>query len=440
MGLPASAWRRILVLFCALAWLKIALLIELRKHLCEIHWRIASPPTTWCNYVAFGLLVWLGVMSLLGLAQRCRSVGLNAVRAANGAVLGLGLLFIFLTFHSGDNNYLYPIMTGVLKWTSLGPYLSLDLCFRPPFLAAWLLGYTLIYYVLARTGRESWTLHLTAVCAGAYALLCLRELPGYRNELLVVDCLGLVSLWVAWRPGGSPRPAWMLAPAAWTFCFAGGLLCLSSPHPSESFRYFLMLAGASVILFGAATVLARQYRFHECWSKLVFFYFATFLLLTNDHYPMASNYNNALCLGLEFPRYFAGEVVLAVGLVVCVAVYCRLWLKAGLWWLDIISLGWIAVAFVDLRLARIMGVRLDWDVVSFGDSPQMMWRMARPYLPVALAAFGLTALVYTIAVRGIQQWSRRLRAGANASPPGRGIWYAMASFLLLGIQIGRAHV
>src|ERR1035441_531067 len=70
VGLPASAWRRILVLFCALAWLKIALLIELRKHLCEIHWRIASPPTTWCNYVAFGLFVCLGVMSLLGLAQR----------------------------------------------------------------------------------------------------------------------------------------------------------------------------------------------------------------------------------------------------------------------------------------------------------------------------------------------------------------------------------
>lgn len=432
MGLPASAWRRILVLFCALAWLKIALLIELRKHLCEIHWRIASPPTTWCNYVAFGLLVWLGVMSLLGLAQRGRSVGLKAVRAANGAVLGLGLLFIFLTFHSGDNNYLYPIMTGVLKWTSLGPYLSLDLCFRPPFLAAWLLGYTLIYYVLARTGRESWTLHLTAVCAGAYALLCLRELPGYRNELLVVDCLGLVSLWVAWRPGGSPRPAWMLAPAAWTFCFAGGLLCLSSPHPSESFRYFLMLAGASVILFGAATVLARQYRFHECWSKLVFFYFATFLLLTNDHYPMASNYNNALCLGLEFPRYFAGEVVLAVCLAVCVGLYCRLWPKAGLWWLDILSLGWIAVAFVDLRLSKIMGTRLDWDVISFAMGPKVMWRMAGPYLPGALAAVGVMVLVYALVMRSVQLWVRRSQAGTTASPSNGGAWYAIASFVLLG--------
>ena len=189
------------MLFFALAAIKIALLVGLGRHLSEIHWRVASPRTTWCNPASPSTcLLCLGVLSLLGLAQRCRSVGLKAVRAANGVVLGLGLLFIFLTFHSGDNNYLYPIMTGILKWTSLGPYLSLDLCFRPPFLAAWLLGYAFIYYVLARTGRESWTLHLTALCAGAYALLCLRELPAYRNELLVADCLGVVSLLIARLP------------------------------------------------------------------------------------------------------------------------------------------------------------------------------------------------------------------------------------------------
>src|ERR1039457_3036108 len=81
-----------------------------------------------------------------------------------------------------------------------------------------------------------------------------------------------------------------------------------------------------------------------------------------------------------------------------------------------------------------MGVRLGWDVISFGDSPHMMWRMARPYLPVALAAFGLTALIYALAVRGIQAWNRRLRpgAGTGAGSPGRGVWYALASFVLLG--------
>ena len=85
----------------------------------------------------------------------------------------------------------------------------------------------------------------------------------------------------------------------------------------------------------------------------------------------------------------------------------RLWPRANLWWLDILSLALIAAAFVDFRLSQIMGARLDWDVISFGDSPEMMWRMAGPYLPGALAALGLTILVYALAVRGIQRWGRR---------------------------------
>jgi arylsulfatase A-like enzyme len=493
-GLPATAWSRILVLFFALASIKIGLLVGLGRHLGEIHWRVGSSPPTWSHpAIAFYLFVCLGVLSLLGLAQRCRSVGVKAVRAANGMVLGLGLLFIFLTFHSGDKNYLYPIMTGMLKWTSLGPYLSLDLFFQPPFLAGWMAGYALIYYVLARSGRESWTLHLTALCAGGYALFCLRELPAYSNEVVVADCLGVVSLLIARLPSKKLQLAWLAAPVVWSLGFALELFYVSAPHDGVSLNYFFLLLGASIVLFSGATLLARQRGFLGPWSSQVFFYFAAFLLLTNHHYSTAANYNNALCLGLECPRYFAGEVLVAGLLAVCAALYLRLWPRASLWWLDLLSLVLIAVAIVDLRLSRIMGARLDWDVISFGNSPKMMWRMARPYLPGALAAFGLMVLVYALAVRGIQLWSRRRRAlaldltpcsqpmnwsgrtdpspqpsplpkgrggivgsplaergsgrgessaawrrgadsveGAGASALGRGVWYAAASFVLLG--------
>ncbi|MGO8925449.1 MAG: LTA synthase family protein [Limisphaerales bacterium] len=472
-----AVWSRILVLFLALASIKTAILAGLGKHLGEIHWRVGAPRTTWCDpAVAFYVFVCLGVLSLLGLARRCRSVGVKAVRAANGIVLGFGLLFIFLTFHTGERNYLYPIVTGVLKWTSLGPYLSLDLCFRPPFLAGWLLAYALIYYVLARTGRESWALHVTALCAGGYALFCLRELRAYCNELLLADCLGIVSLLIARFPGKKLQPAWLAAPAVWSLGFAWGLFYVSSPQESVSLHFFLMLLWASVILFSGATLLTQRRGFLGPWSSQVFFYFVAFLLLTNHHYPMAENYNNALCLGLEFPRYFAGELLVAGLLAVCAALYSRLCPRARLWWLDLLSLVFIAAALVDFRLSQIMGVRLGWDVISFGDSPKMMWRMARPYLPGALVAFGLAVLVYALTVRGIQLWYRRLRAvpqaltpcsptmnlcvlrasavkrglvqpqrreerrgpnrglweGASASAPGRGVWYAMASFVLLG--------
>ena len=79
-----------------------------------------------------------------------------------------------------------------------------------------------------------------------------------------------------------------------------------------------------------------------------------------------------------------------------------------------------------------MGVRLDWDVLSFGNSPKMMWRMARPYLPGVIAALGLTVLVYALAVRESDGGASAPRAGASANPPGRGVWYALASFVLLG--------
>jgi hypothetical protein len=422
------------VLFLALGSIKIALLVGLGRHLGEIHWRVAGSRTTWCPpAVACYLFVGLGVLSLLGLARHCRLVGVKAVRTANGIVLGLGLLFIFLTFHTGENNYLYPVLTGVLKWTSLGPYLSLDFFFRPPFLAAWLLGYAFIYYLLVRTGRESWALHFTALCAGAYALLCLRELPAYRNELLVADCLGVVSLLIARLPSKRLQLAWLAAPAVWGAGFAWGLFYVSSPHESVSLHYFLMLLGGGMILFVAATFLARKRGFLGPWSGVACFYFVAFLLLTNNQYAMAENYNNALCLGLEFPRYFAGELLVTGLLAGCAALYCRLWPRANLWWLDLLVLGLITAAFIDFRLSQIMGVRLEWDVISFGDSPAMMWRMAKPYLPGVLAAIGLMVLAYALAVRGILRWSRRPRADASARAPGRGVWYAVVSFLLLGV-------
>ena len=98
------------------------------------------------------------------------------MRTANFCVLGLGAAFIFLTFHAGDKNYLFPVMNGTLTWKNLGWYLAVDFCFQPPYLAAWILAYAFGYYFLARTGREHWMLRVTAVCAAAYTALCLRDL------------------------------------------------------------------------------------------------------------------------------------------------------------------------------------------------------------------------------------------------------------------------
>src|SRR5204863_9263529 len=109
--------------------MKIELLQRVNKHVFETHWRVKALATDWGDYDVFVAFVCLGLGSLLRLASQSRSVGVRAVRSANAVVLGLGSLFIFLNLHSGENNYLYPILSKVLEWSSLGPYLSLDFFF-----------------------------------------------------------------------------------------------------------------------------------------------------------------------------------------------------------------------------------------------------------------------------------------------------------------------
>ena len=71
-------------------------------------------------YTTFGAVVLLLLAtaelrgwSLLRLGKECRTIGIKSLRAANAVVLALGLSFIFLTFHNGEKNYIYPLVSGV---------------------------------------------------------------------------------------------------------------------------------------------------------------------------------------------------------------------------------------------------------------------------------------------------------------------------------------
>ncbi len=399
-------WTRLLVLFFGLVFIKAGLLAGFRKHLYEIHWRVGGFPDNGWNNVAYYAFAGLGFLSLLRLAFGCRAVGLKAVRSANAAVLVLGLLFILLTFHIGDKNYFYPIMTGILDWNSLIPYLSLNLFFEPPFLAAWILGYIFAYYFLARTGREGWTLHLTAICALAYVLVCFQDLVKFRDQLLVADALGLAGLLASLASPSRFRLGWLLAPLAWVtfFCILFGQVFAGMPGKDP---YLFILAGETVVLFAAVTLWARRQGFFAVWSCVVLFFFAAFLLFTNANYPLADNYNNLFCLALEFPRYLVGELAVVGGITLVAGLYFRAWPEARVWWLDVLNFLVLSIALVDLRLSQIMGVRLGWDVLEFGNSPKMMWRMAKPYLPGALLGLAAVALLYGLVLWCLHKWLGR---------------------------------
>ncbi len=463
MLLPTSAWARLLVLFAALAGIKGALLARMGQRLFEAHWRLSPHLPIWGDYVLFGFFIVIGFASLLQLHRHCAPAGIKAIRAANTIVLTLGLLFIFLTFSSQGKNYLFPILTGVLDWKSLIPYLSLDLFFQQPFLTAWLFVYALCYYGLARSKRESWVLYLTAGFATAYAALALRELAISRNELLVVSCLGVASLLVGSSAQKKLSAGWLLAPVLWTLFFGAELFWFAPRDLDLSFLYFWLLLYASVLLFGGATLLAFRRGFGAGWSKLVLFYLAAFLLLANRHYPGAANFSNLICLGFQVSHYFAGEILVLGILAIAAFVYARLIPRGRFWWLDILSVVLMALAFVDFRVTQIMGTRLGWDVLKMGGNAQMMWRMSKPYLPAALVGVVVLVSVYALALNVVRRWlngrgadgqiaktaqdnlgdsdtsqdsgvnrKANVKAEQSRTPLSAGLWYAAAAFLLLG--------
>ena len=425
-GVPCDVAGRIGLLFTALCLIKLAMLVHFRKHLYHIHWLIWPSSGNWLNQLAFWGLVALVGLNLWRLGKTCAASGPQAVRRANAVVLVLGSLFIILTFHAGQNNYLDTLLTGVLQWQNLCSYLSLACFFQMPFLAGWLLVYALIYYVLTRVGRERLMLQVTAVFAMLYLAFFLRGLAAYQGALLVADGLGIICLLGA---SLSRRPLgwiYLIQPLIWC-----SFLFLLFRDQENSLRNlspeFAILTGGSIVLFMGTGALAWRGKFYAAWSWLLPFASVSFVLLICANYTQAGNFQNFLLLGLTLPHYFLGEFFLAFGLL-CLATLYRHWLpKGSLLWLDAFSLALIAVAVIDLRLSQIMGIRLDWQAVEFADNFRMAWLEAQPYLPETLAALVSLVVLYTLIV-GL--WQRG--PGAKSLSWGPGGWFLVATFLSAG--------
>jgi phosphoglycerol transferase MdoB-like AlkP superfamily enzyme len=420
---------RIAVGLAALCLAKIVMLVGLRKELFEIHWRVSDRAPNWLNSFAFYLFVGLVPLNLWKLSARCMPGGARVVRAANACVLFLGAVFIFLTFHEGDRNYLYAVMSGILTWKNLGWYLISNSFFRMPYLAVWLLGYGVLYFGFWRKGREHLMLRVTAICAAAYVALCLPEFMQYRKALVILDCLGIACL--VFNGSGSLNPFWVCLP----LIGAGSLFILFRPFNSGlgltgMNPEFAVLLWGTVILLAGVSLIAWKRGFLNAWWRILPFIIPVFLLI-NTNYPASANLENALCLGFMLPRYFLGEFGLMAALLIIAGAYRQFRPGGSLLWLDAINLLLILLALADLRLTQIMEVRLDWDVMTLaaGETPKMMWRMARPYLP----SLGL-ALVVIAGIYALLLWMlRRARPVQNPPAPSRSLSFAVVACVLLGV-------
>jgi phosphoglycerol transferase MdoB-like AlkP superfamily enzyme len=410
---------RIGLLFAALCSIKLAMLVGLRVHLFEIHWRVDSEDYSWLDQVAFFAFAILVALNLWRLGDRCAAGGAKTVRAANLCVLILGGAFIFLSSYAGGEHLFTSLMDG--SGTCHDVYAAFFS--EPPVWSVWLLMYLMFYFVFLRLGKERLILRVTAILAFVYIVLLLRYLIQCREAVVAADCVGLACLLAGWRSKNPLGWFWQVLPFLLIPFFI--LLFRSQADDLMSFRpQFTVLSGWMLVVLAATTTFTCRRNFFPAWSWLLPFALVSSLLLVNANYDYSLNYMKALYMGLMLPHYFIGEFILAAALFALAILYRRFLPSGSLLWLDVINLLLIAFALMDLRLSQIMGIRLDWQAIRFGADFKMVWRQSKPYLPDLIFGLAMLASLYAV-VMGLLTRSNKRSAFTH------GGWFFVIAFLSL---------
>ena len=421
-GESPAGTRRILVravaLLLLLSGIKVVLLGSLASHLYHAHWRVGNPAPTWLDHFSFCLFLCLVPLTLGLIGRSIPPAQTRTIRWLNAGLILVGLLFAFLNFARMDSNYLYPVMIGVLNLTDVWQYLKLDLCFEKPFLAVYLMGYALVYWILVRTKREHYSFWILGGAGALYLGLNLRELMLWGQEMLVINCCGLAGLASLRANRGALPWQWQVLPltlpaAAWFF-FAPMEKSLLSP---DSFLV-LMLSG-SLALLGLANVCTRRTAAYRVLSHFLPFYLLAFFFLVGRHYPLAPNYTHVFVFGFASVHYFWQELLLA-GLAFLLFVRLqRLLPRAAIRLFDAVVLLLVLVGLVDLNLTRNMGFRLDWYALVVCNDVVLLWRSIRPFMgPMVLgvAAFsGGYAVLLWLGFRLLQPREKTAASGTVVS-------------------------
>ena len=393
-------WGRLAILFVGLVAIKLAMFWELGRHLHQVHWRLTAPNPGFFDVLGFLLLCALGVTAILRIGGSCRDLPLSSVRAANGWLVALCVVAVFLSFHEWESNWLLPWMRGVMGAADVWSYASLNLFFRPPFLAVWIAVYGLAYYLLLRTDRERSIPVVTALFFAAYYLLFLGHFINRGNDVWLLVCVGAFCVAGSGRSGHAMRALGLLAAFA-AFVLTIVVMRGHERHLGSLPSYFVFLLSEAAALFLVSCWYARRGRYLEEWLRFAPFLFVAVIVMSGHHYPLAGNINNLLFLGGTMPRILIWELALVLALAVGLCWWSRRRTGGSLLWFDAVAFIALLVAVVDFKFLSTMGVRLDWGLITMSNSPKMIWRMALPYLPAATVAFVVAVGGYALAVRWV---------------------------------------
>jgi len=432
-NLEPRAAGRILALLVSLTAIKIAMLISLRKYLFEIHFRIFRTPVTWINHAWFYLfvLVMAGSIVCLCIRIKANNNAIVALRAANYTILGLGVAFMALIYHvtlpAGllSANFIIRLKDAACSYWPI-------ICVHKPFLGIWLASYTIFYRLLICRRCGDYALYLTAIYFGLFAMVNFQGFVTFKDELLALDGLGLAFLAGGRSFKDGNDSLWLVLPAVWTLC--GWLIfrLVASMVLPGACSYSILLTVSICEVFGLATAVSVIFGFTRVWFMVMPFYIATFWLLPSQHFTAIGNFNKLICLGLELPRYFIDEVLVVFVIGTLAAGWLWFLPKSRLLALDLICILVIGLALIDLRLSQVMGVRLGWDLLTFNDTPKMIWLLARPYLSGLICALAALVLLYVLLVISLTHWLAR-GSDDRAHSEHRGMNYVGFIFIILAL-------
>ncbi|MDB6024378.1 MAG: hypothetical protein JWM68_601 [Verrucomicrobiales bacterium] len=397
------------ILLATLLGSKIFLLILDRKNLYQDHWRWSGQKVNAASWISFFVFQALLLVSFVGLGRKSSQLPLRHIRILNAGFVFAGLTIAMLSLNNGDDNHLEPYLRGLLPFSSLYSYWNLAFFFGKPWIAAYCIAYGLAYFFFWRNKVEWRSLYVLGFLAVLYFSFNFSHLLHDRRSLLIIDCFGIASL-ASTVLNKQQRMSFILqcVPAA---CLAVTWLLLrsfnesiESPHP-----YLMIIVGFGLLFFLLPGIPLKLSTASTTLSHWLPFFFVSFLLLPNQGYPLAGNYNKLMVYGFAFPAYIFSETVI-VSLLACIVWWisrlsrCRI-----LWLFDIIAVGLILSAVTDIKLEQTISSRLDWNVLTQCDSLGLLLRTLQPYWAECLVGISVVAVFYTIVIIAARRLCHRWR-------------------------------
>lgn len=370
---------------------KVLIILQLAPQLFKAHWYWTSYTVPWFNVVNYWLFTAILVGSLILIGLRARPESSATIWKFSTAASVIGVSFAVMLGAQCGRNYLDAYMLGLLDFASLRYYFVLDFFFAKPYLGAYLVTLGIGFWISFRLKKETWNLFLLAALCGCYLGFNQESFDIREAKWMQLNCLGIAGFAtcltirkrISWRALAVP----LVLVTGWWGAFHRFSPELITPNP-----YLVLLVALSVALFLPAVISLRSEIIFESLSHFLPFYILSFFLLVNSNYVPSQNYDMFFAWSLAAPGYLLSALVLVVCLSIAAFSIGRRTPQIALGLFDLAAIALLLASLVDVIVLHLMGVRLDWNLLTMSDDVGKTWNLVRPHLlPLLLGLFGLSA-------------------------------------------------